>query len=230
MDASRRVLLLAGGAAVVVVAALGAVLLREKVGFVIAGDAGVERAAHRAVIGTPWLLTAARDVTHIGDTLVRYAIGLAVLGYLLVRRLWRLAGFFVVAVVGGQLLVDVVKRLVDRARPVLPDPVAHAGGPSFPSGHAMGSAILYGAIAVILLPALPRRARPVVVGLVVLLVAAVSTSRVLLGVHFTSDVTAGALLGAGWLAVAVGVCRPWRQDLTFAAATRRGSTRRPRSA
>jgi undecaprenyl-diphosphatase len=101
---------------------------------------------------------------------------------------------------------------------VLPDPVAHASGFSFPSGHAAGSAVVFGAVLVVVLTELSRGRRALrssIVVLVVVFVAAVAASRVLLGVHYPSDVTGGVLLGLACLVAArplltvrVGVRRP----------------------
>jgi membrane-associated phospholipid phosphatase len=90
---------------------------------------------------------------------------------------------------------------VGRHRPVLPHPVAHASGFSFPSGHATGSAALWGSVAVAVWVVARRL---VVVALAVIVPAAVAATRVLLGVHFVTDVVAGLLVG--W-AVAAGLSR-----------------------
>ena len=212
-DGLRRLLILAGGAGIILLAAVGALIVREHIAWVANGDAGVERAAHRAVRSSSLLLTFARDAAHAGDTLTRLIIAAVIVGYLAVRRLWRLALFAIVAIGGGLGVVNLVKILVDRTRPALPDPVAHAAGASFPSGHSMGSTIVYGVIVLLLLPALSPLGRWLTVTAATLVIAAVSVSRVLLGLHFTSDVLAGVLFGVGWLCVSVGACQTWRQGL-----------------
>ena len=91
------------------------------------------------------------------------------------------------------------KNGLARPRPTFPDPVSHASSYSFPSGHAAGSAAVFGALFVIALTwTWAGRWTAAIGGIAaVTVVAAVSSSRVLLGVHYPSDVVAGALLGVG---------------------------------
>lgn len=159
-------------------------------------DRGADVDAHSLVLGNSGLLAVTRAVTHLGDpTVVTVLAVLAALGCWFTGRrrdAVYLAGVRAAAVVVGYVL----KEGVARARPDLPQPVAHAGGYSFPSGHALGSSALYLSLALVALRVWPRRLvrwPAVVVGIVVPL--AVATSRVLLGVHFPSDVAAGLLLG-----------------------------------
>src|SRR5207248_2002408 len=85
-------------------------------------------------------------------------------------------------------------------------------GKSFPSGHAMGSTLVYGALLLIALPHVSGRARPWLIGATVALVLLISTSRLALGVHFLSDVVGGILLGAAWLLAATAAFRIWGSD------------------
>ncbi|MFL6139149.1 MAG: phosphatase PAP2 family protein [Frankiaceae bacterium] len=210
--ARRRLLLVVLGASLLVVlAVVGAVLVREQNGFVVRHDLSIEAAAHRAVLASPTLLAAARAVTHAGDPLTRWVIAAAVVAYLAWRRSWRLTAFYAGAVLGGLVVVNVIKGAVGRLRPQLDAPVAHAGGPSFPSGHAMGATILYGGLVLLVAPLLARWARWLVIAVAALLVAAIAASRVLLGVHYLSDVVAGCALGLAWLVLTVGVFQTWRQ-------------------
>lgn len=98
--------------------------------------------------------------------------------------------------VAWNLALD-VKLLVQRARPVVVDAVAHAPGYSFPSGHATGSAAAATTMVVLVWPLLSARWRPVAVGVAVLLIIATAADRVFLGVHYPSDVVAGVILGCG---------------------------------
>ncbi len=97
----------------------------------------------------------------------------------------------------GSVLGAVLKVVVGRARPVLDDPVATASGYSFPSGHALNAALGVTVLLVMLWRPLARRRHRVLAVVVgVLLVLAVCLDRLLLGVHFPTDVIAGALVGA----------------------------------
>ncbi|MFN2503347.1 MAG: phosphatase PAP2 family protein [Acidimicrobiales bacterium] len=124
----------------------------------------------------------------------------------------RLALFLVVTALGGGLVDSLVKILVDRPRPVVDHPVITAFGKSFPSGHAMSSLVCYGAVLLAFLPAVRRRLRPLAVLLTALLVLAIGSSRLLLGVHFLTDVLGGFVLGLAWLAGAVAVFEIWRTE------------------
>jgi membrane-associated phospholipid phosphatase len=142
-----------------------------------------------------------------------YLIGFAiVLGWLLWRRLVRLALFVVVTVGGSGLLNEIVKAAVHRARPVLTDPVAHETGTSFPSGHAQGAIVGYGVLLLVVLPVLRGVARPIAVTAALLMVLAIGFSRVALGVHYVSDVLAGYVLGAAWTAAMLASFNTWRRE------------------
>ena len=124
----------------------------------------------------------------------------------------RIAVFVVVTSLGGGLVDTLVKVAVDRPRPVVDHPVATAFGKSFPSGHAMGATVVYGALLVAFWTLLPRRARRPALAATVALVLAVGTSRLLLGVHFLTDVVGGYLLGLAWLSGAVAAFESWRHE------------------
>lgn len=159
------------------------------------------RAAERAVHASALLLGGARLATLLGDPTATWLIVAAVAGGLAARREWRSAGFVLIARAGAQLLSTGLKAAVDRTRPVFEVPVASAGGPSFPSGHSVAAAATWTALAVLgLVLVRPRRRAPVLAAAVAV-PAAVAASRVLLGVHYLSDVVGGVLLGAGWVAI-----------------------------
>ncbi|MFC8192774.1 phosphatase PAP2 family protein [Cellulomonas sp. NPDC057328] len=102
-----------------------------------------------------------------------------------------------------------VKLLVQRARPVLEDPLAHASGFSFPSGHAAGAVAAGAVLTVVGWPLLGRRARVAVPAAAALVVVLTAADRVLLGVHHPSDVVAGAALAG---AVVAGSWAGWAPD------------------
>jgi undecaprenyl-diphosphatase len=124
----------------------------------------------------------------------------------------RLTAFLVLTAIGGGLVDSLVKMLVDRPRPVVDHPIATAFGKSFPSGHAMSSLVCYGAVLLAFLPAMRPRMRTLAVAATALLVLAIGSSRLLLGVHFLSDVLGGYVLGLAWLAGAVAAFEIWRVE------------------
>ena len=200
---ARLVVGLLGVLAVGVVAVPLALLVRGGYGPLLGADRDVSAWAERAVSGSSALLRVSQAVTLLGDP-----VGITVVAAVLALVLWRrgsgrLALYVVAARVGALVLSQGLKHLVDRTRPVFDAPVAEALGPSFPSGHALGSAVFWTTCAVLLMP---RVRRPVLLLAGAVLVAVlVSASRVLLGVHFLSDVTGGLLLGLGWAAVCTAV-------------------------
>lgn len=125
---------------------------------------------------------------------------------------WRLALFMVTTPLLGGLISTAVKVLVDRPRPELDEPIAHAFGKSFPSGHAMTATVGYGTLLLAFMPLIPPRRRRPAVAAYVALVLLISASRLGLGVHYLSDVLGGIVLGAAWLCVCVATFRIWRRE------------------
>jgi len=150
-------------------------------------------------IGPPWLEGAVRDITALGSTVVLVLITTATIVYLLLIRRPATALFMFAAVAGGQVLSSLLKLEVDRPRPDLVSHLVTETSLSFPSGHAMLSAVTYltlGSLAARFLP--DRKSKVFVLGLAVLTTVLVGTSRVYLGVHWPSDVLAGWCAGFAW--------------------------------
>jgi undecaprenyl-diphosphatase len=165
-----------------------------------------------------WVL-AHRGLVHLLDVISLFGkpptlAVLTVIGavYVFWRGRRRLALFLVVAVVGGGIVDTAVKLAVNRPRPQLDHPLAHAIGKSFPSGHAMSSIITYGVLLLVFLPVLSRVLRIVVTALAVALVVAIGVSRLMLGVHFVSDVIGGWVLGLAWLTAVTAAFSIWRKE------------------
>ena len=140
-----------------------------------------------------------RYVTAAGSTLVLSLVTAAAALLLALRRRWELAAYLVVTGAGALVLSPVLKALVGRLRPVVPHAIQHAPGHSFPSGHSLGSMVCYGALLLVFGPAARGRARTVFVTVIAALIAIVGISRILLGVHYISDVIGGWALGITWL-------------------------------
>jgi undecaprenyl-diphosphatase len=150
-------------------------------------------------IGPAWLEGAVRDITALGSTSVLVLIVAAAVVYFFLIRRPRTALFMLCAVVSGQVLSSLLKLEVDRPRPELVSHLVTETSLSFPSGHAMLSAITYltlGALAARFLPG--RVTRIYVLSLAVLVTLMVGASRVYLGVHWPSDVLAGWCAGFAW--------------------------------
>jgi membrane-associated phospholipid phosphatase len=136
---------------------------------------------------------------------------LVLAGWLLWRRLARLALFVAVTVGVSPGINDLVKWAVHRTRPVLVNPVAHERGASFPSGHAQAAVVGYAVLLLVFLPVLHGARRWLAVGVAVLMVLGIGLSRVALGVHYVSDVLAGYVLGAAWATAMIASFNVWRR-------------------
>jgi undecaprenyl-diphosphatase len=175
-------------------------------------DASVADTMNAWVHSHPLLVDALEVISWFGLPLWLGIMVTAGAGFVFWRGRRRLAAYLVVTVVGGSLVDTGVKLLVDRPRPVVDHPLDTAFGTSFPSGHAMASTLTYGALVLVFLPVLNRRGRRVAIGAAFLIVVAIGCSRLLLGVHFLSDVIGGYLLGGAWLLGATAVFEIWRDE------------------
>jgi membrane-associated phospholipid phosphatase len=176
-------------------------------------DTGAAEMFNRIDAAQPGLTKAAEVVSDVFDPNVfRIALTVIALVYLIHgdrhHAIW-----LVVTVFGGAALGVALKEIVGRARPVLPDPVSTAPGMSFPSGHALGATIGCCLLLLISLRFLPRRSRVAAVIVAALIVGTVALARVVLGVHFVSDVLAGITLGMGWVAVTTWAYVAWRREI-----------------
>jgi undecaprenyl-diphosphatase len=140
-------------------------------------------------------------VTSFGSTGVIVGFTIGVLVVEMIRRPSRWLPVFLIAVTVGQTLMSTgIKELLDRVRPTA-NPLAHTLGPSFPSGHTTGAAACFAAFALVLGRGRSRNVQSLLAGAAVFIAIAVAASRVLLGVHWLSDVIGGLALGWGWFAL-----------------------------
>jgi undecaprenyl-diphosphatase len=188
---------------VAVVAVIGLLIIVQQV----AADSAMAKFDHQVATAlhegaTPGWTTMFRNVTILGTGWVLgIASGVVSLGLLLGRRFVLAAGW-IIAQVGAVTLVKVIKALVERTRPGLTDFLA--SGWSFPSGHATRTAVFCGMIVYLVYRLTRSRSATVltaVAGIIWSLLMAFS--RVFLGAHYASDVVAGLLVAAAWLAVCV---------------------------
>jgi len=167
-------------------------------GLVVSFDDNVSRWVADTVPG--WIEQLARVVTWLGG-----AIGAGIVTAVALVVLWRANRradlvFLAAAVAGITVLVPILKAVYERARPDLGSAIPLPHSYSFPSGHAATALVLYGALGILLAERASSRLRAAgwLVG-AALLALTIGTSRVLLNVHFVSDVAAGFAVGLAWL-------------------------------
>jgi undecaprenyl-diphosphatase len=152
------------------------------------------------IAGQGMVVTVVRDITLLGSTIALSMVIAAAAVLVALRRRWRLAVYLIVTGAGALILDPVLKDLVGRLRPVVAHPVAHAPGNSFPSGHALGAMVCYGAVFLVFAAAVARGRRRTWLGIgIAVIITLIGISRLLLGVHFISDVIGGWAIGIAWL-------------------------------
>ncbi|MBO9671249.1 MAG: phosphatase PAP2 family protein [Sphingobium sp.] len=142
------------------------------------------------------------DVTTLGNNGLLTLIALLAVGFLVVAGKKRLGGLLALGITAGAAASSLLKLAYARPRP---DVVAHlvdVNTASFPSGHAMNSAVVYLTMAVLLARGQKQRApRLYIIGVGVMLTLMIGLSRIYLGVHWPTDVLVGWIFGASWAAL-----------------------------
>ncbi|MEA9983862.1 MULTISPECIES: phosphatase PAP2 family protein [Subtercola] len=155
---------------------------------------------------SPWFDTLATGYTDIAGPIGMPIVAVAALLLLSIsRRSWTPVILIVAAGSGSLLMTIAGKDLIGRVRPPLADAVPpYEYSPSFPSGHTLNAVVVAGIIAyLILLRQHSPRTRVLTVSLAVFFALTVGLSRVFLGHHWFTDVLAGWMLGAAWLALII---------------------------
>jgi len=150
-------------------------------------------------LGPVWLEESVRDITALGGVPVLALVVAGVSGFLLIRGQYSALGLLLAALISGGLLNMVLKDLFDRPRPVLVPHLLRVGNASFPSGHAMLSAVVYLTLGAFLGNFLKqRRFKVYALGLALAVSCLIGITRVYLGVHYPTDVLAGWTVGVVW--------------------------------
>jgi undecaprenyl-diphosphatase len=153
-------------------------------------------------IGPRWLQQSLIDVTALGGVTVLTLITCLAAGYLVAARKPASAAFTGAAVGAGALLGNLLKGFYERARPEVVEHLVGTNSTSFPSGHAMNSAIVYLTLAVLIARSSENRSvRLYIICVAIALTLIIGFSRVYLGVHWPTDVVAGWTVGGVWAAL-----------------------------
>lgn len=203
--ADRRLVGGAAAAASFVVVLVGAAAvgwmfdgIDDREGLAAWDDAAARWGARRA---TPSVVRVLEDMSRLGSTVLLFAVMVAV-GTFVAWRRRRPAVYGYLALVGAGVVVlnNGLKLLVDRPRPDVFQ-ATHFSGSSFPSGHSASAAACWAAIMLVLAVGWRRPARRAAAVLAVLIAGVVAATRVVLGVHWLSDVVAGLAVGWTWFFV-----------------------------
>ena len=209
----RSVLALVALTIVAVPFGLLLLLVRARWTPLLSVDNGARDELYHYTVEHPAFATAMKAMSTAGSAPV-YLTGFAlVAAWLVYRRHPRLAAFAVVTVAGSAVLNAVVKRAVQRARPVVADPLTTATGLSFPSGHAQSAVVTYATLLLLFWSAMRSVCRRVAVAVAAVMVLGIGLSRVALSVHYVSDVLAGYVLGLAWVVAMIAMFSAWRQEL-----------------
>ena len=162
-------------------------------------DQAVGRALYAG--GHPLLIHIARLLTDLGEptTLIGASIFCAL--WLWFAGRWRLGATLLAIALVGRGLSELQKIIIARPRPVLESHLVNVKTQSFPSGHATSSMVFYLALALAL--AGHSRWKGPVICAAILLSLLIGLSRLMLGVHWPSDVVAGWAFGAFWVVIAL---------------------------
>jgi len=151
------------------------------------------------IIGPAWTEEAARDMTALGGVAVVTLITLAVTGYLLIEGRYGSTLLLLGSILGGLVFCSLLKHLFHRDRPDIVPRFSYVFTTSFPSGHSVMSAIVYLTLGALLARFVERkRLKFYFLAIAMLITFLVGVSRVVMGVHWPTDVLAGWSAGLVW--------------------------------
>lgn len=168
----------------------------------------LDRRVHQALDGAlgASTLAALRFITHFADLWTAAGVGLVLAALLAWRRHWWRLLALALTLVAGEAILWTMKVVFSRDRPA--GKLIETAGESFPSGHAFTGMVLYGFVLYLVWRAPVHPAlRAAAATLLLALILAIAVSRVLLSVHWTSDVIGGLLIGLGWLVTSLVLAR-----------------------
>lgn len=148
---------------------------------------------------TPRLSSAMIDVTAMGSVTVLTILVVVLSGFLYFIKKGYVALHLIIASIGSGVINQILKAFFERERPEITYRLVDVQGFSYPSGHSMSAAAIYFTLAIIF-SSLLRGAgqKTIIAGLFFFIICLIGFSRIYLGVHYFSDVSAGILMGISW--------------------------------
>jgi undecaprenyl-diphosphatase len=153
-------------------------------------------------IGPPWIESVLLDLTAIGSPTVLALVVVAVTGFLLLQTRYWTTLFVLLTVISGEMVSSALKQLFGRPRPTVVPHLREVFSSSFPSGHAMTSAVVYLTLGTMLMRVSEQRlTKMYCFAIALLLTMLAGISRVFLGVHYPTDVIGGWIIGFVWASI-----------------------------
>jgi membrane-associated phospholipid phosphatase len=204
----RKTTLIASAALAVAVYALLWIGFASHWNWVTTVDSSLLEIGHRYSVAHPsWVVAWNVFCTVLGPTAFRL-LTVAVIIFSLVRRNVRVAMFLVVSVELSGIITEIAKYAASRPRPTTA--LVSAPSTSFPSGHALGVMVAVVALLAVVLPVVRRPLRAWLVALGAVIVVTIGIGRVVLNVHYPSDVLAGWVFGYAWFVACLLMLPPIR--------------------
>ena len=177
-------------------------------------DQSIDDSLNRFALHNTTVTDFFKAVTTAGSPTVTLGLGLLAAAAFYLLRMRASAYFAATSVIGAYGIAYIAKKGVHRHRPVwdAAHTISTDSGASFPSGHATGSSTLAAVLIIAAVPLAGLATRRLAAAALVLYAIVMIVSRPILGVHFPTDVLAGAALGAGWTLLCASTLRPWRDQ------------------
>ncbi len=163
---------------------------------------------------SPTLDTVMIAITRVGDPHTVVPLTLVVFALLLWKKRFLEAKFFALDTSGGAALSYFLKLAFNKDRPQLWDSSINEITYSYPSGHALGSMVLYGFLSYLVARLFPQYAKASY-AIATLLILAIGFSRLYLGVHWPTDIIGGYAIGFLWITVCISLLRLRSPDNAF---------------
>src|SRR5258705_8102335 len=164
-------------------------------------------------IGPSWVETSLLDLTAMGGPTVLGLVVVSVVGFLLLQARYRTAVVVLATAASGEIANYAMKNLFLRPRPDVVPHLRDVTSSSFPSGHAMESAIIYLTLGAMLMRLAERPITKIYcIGMAIFLTLIVGISRVYLGVHYPTDVAAGWMFGFFWASLSWIVAKRYESE------------------